>query len=133
MNPTLIVIGVLIVLAIVIVFGMLVMFAKRKLQGEAHRIIQNAWAHAEKQPNPTLKIVEADKVLDEALRLLGYAGTLGDKLKKAGPRFKNLDEVWKAHKLRNTLVHELQKTPKESDVRFAMAAFKKGLHDLGMK
>jgi hypothetical protein len=133
MNSPLIVIGVLVVIAVVVVLGMLVILAKKKLQGEAHAIIQDAWRHAEKQDNPTLKIVEADKVLDEALKLLGYSGTLGDKLKKAGPRFTNLNDVWKAHKLRNTLVHELQKKPHESEVKFAMSAFKKALHDLGMK
>jgi hypothetical protein len=82
MNSPLIVIGVLVVIAVVVVLGMLVILAKKKLQGEAHAIIQDAWRHAEKQDNPTLKIVEADKVLDEALKLLGYSGTLGDKLKK---------------------------------------------------
>ncbi len=109
------------------------MTLRLRMAKHARVAISKAWDHALAQTNQTLKIVEADKVLDEALRLLGFAGTLGEKLKKAGPRFRDLDAVWKAHKLRNALVHKLHKTPSEAEVSSAMRAFESGLQDLDMR
>ena len=105
---------------------------KKTLQGAAKIKIQKAWRHAQGQPNAVLKIMEADKVLDESLRLLGFRGTLGEKLKKAGPRFSELNALWKAHKLRNTLAHTLQTTPSTKEVITAMSAFEYALKELGM-
>ena len=83
----------------IVIFGSIVFLAgtallflmtrRRLLKGSALAKIRASWLHAVGQVNPTLKIVEADKVLDEALKLLGYSGSLGDKLKSAGPRFKH--------------------------------------------
>ena len=58
-----------------------------------------------------------DTVLDLALGELGFGGSLGDKLKKAGPRLPNIQAVWEAHKLRNRLAHEhdADVTPAEID------------------
>jgi hypothetical protein len=115
-----------------IVFTML-LARQRTLKGAAAASILRGWEHARQQQSPTLKILEADKVLDHALKLLGFSGSLGDKLKQAGPRFRNLNEVWSAHKLRNTLAHELQRTPSPEEVKRAMDAFKGALKDLGAK
>lgn len=54
------------------------------------------------------RIVGYDKVLDHLLTSLGYRGTLADKLKRK-PRIlgNRLEEVWKLHKIRNRVVHEL--------------------------
>jgi hypothetical protein len=90
------------------------------------------WAHAEAQADPTLKVVEADKVLDEALRMLGYEGSLGEKLKTAGPRFSNLDAVWHAHKLRNSLVHELGRKADPKEATQALKEIGTALRDLGL-
>jgi hypothetical protein len=105
----------------------------RSLKGPSLKRITESWLHAENQANPVLRIVEADKILDEALKLLGFTGTLGEKLKAAGPRFSDLNSLWSAHKLRNTLVHELNSQPNESDVARAMNSFRQALKDLGMK
>jgi len=121
--------------ALIVVAGMLflVMMTRRKrLKGHALRSVRAAWRHALGQQNPVLRVVEADKVLDEALRLLGYTGSLGDKLKAAGPRFKNLNELWSAHKLRNTLVHELNSNPNTGEVERAIRIYEKALGDLGL-
>lgn len=52
-------------------------------------------------------IVEADIMLDNLLTERGYRGdTLGDKLKNANPlQFTTLDLAWKAHNVRNDIVH----------------------------
>lgn len=124
---------VIIGLAVVLGIGLLWMMKRsRKLQPAQSERIKMLWGHAQKQPNPTLKIVEADKILDEALKMLGYQGTLGEKMKKAGPRFSDLNGLWRAHKLRNTLVHDLQAKPSDGDISAAMRGFERGLKDLGM-
>lgn len=54
-----------------------------------------------------LAIIEADIILDEALKELGYAGaSLGDRLKGLSTRqLPSLDVAWEAHKLRNQIAH----------------------------
>src|SRR3989337_2006551 len=48
-------------------------------------------------------VMEADKLLDELLSKKGYRGSLGEKLKKVGPAFTSVNDVWSAHKMRNRL------------------------------
>ena len=55
----------------------------------------------------TATIIEADKLLDKAMIEMGMPGkTMGDRLKRTGDRFSNLNGVWRAHKLRNAIAHE---------------------------
>ena len=73
---------------------------------------------------------EADKVLDLALNELGFKGTVADKLKKAGPRFSDINAVWRVHKLRNTLAHETGARVSENEATNAMRVFEKAINDL---
>ena len=125
--------SVLLLLAIVLAGYMWVSSNKRSLRSGARRAVQNAWLTVETEKNVILKLVEADKVLDEALRLLGYTGTLGEKLKVAGPRMSNLNDVWWAHKLRNAAVHNLSSKPHQKDIDRSIVIFQKALNDLGAK
>lgn len=75
-------------------------------------------------------IMDADKLLDYALAKKGFVGTLGEKLKRAGFRFSDLNGVWQAHKLRNQIAHEL-KDINIVEARRALKFFKQGLNDLG--
>ncbi|MBP9836299.1 MAG: hypothetical protein KBC78_00495 [Candidatus Pacebacteria bacterium] len=54
-----------------------------------------------------LAIIEADIVLDEALKKLGYNGvSLGERLKSITPsQLTCLDDAWQAHKIRNQIAH----------------------------
>ncbi len=54
-----------------------------------------------------LAIIEADIILDEALKKAGYAGaSLGDRLKSISPsQLNSLDAAWQAHKVRNQIAH----------------------------
>lgn len=106
---------------------------KRMLKGPAAAAIHNAWEHARQQQSDVLKVMEADKVVDTALKFLGFQGSMGDKLKQAGPRFRGLNELWWAHKLRNQLAHELQRSPTKEETKRAMAAFQAALKDLGVR
>ncbi|MFA6603406.1 MAG: hypothetical protein WCT10_01035 [Patescibacteria group bacterium] len=54
-----------------------------------------------------LAIIEADKLLDQALKSLAMPGeTLGERLKFVCYKHPELKEVWWAHRIRNQLVHE---------------------------
>lgn len=75
---------------------------------------------------------EADKLLDHVLKSLGFHGeTMGERLKSAGPRFTNRDNIWRAHKLRNALAHEYNFDLVPSQAKEALADFEQGLKDLG--
>ncbi|MBI5753579.1 hypothetical protein HZA40_00355 [Candidatus Peregrinibacteria bacterium] len=80
--------------------------------------------------HPGQSVLDADKLLDYALKCYGYEGSLGEKLKKAGGRFSDLNGVWSAHKLRNTLAHELVNV-NNGHGKQALVGFKKALNDLG--
>lgn len=88
------------------------------------RIIDSAKMH------PVQAVIDADKLLDYALAKKGFAGSVSDKLKLAGPRFSDLDGIWNAHKLRNRAAHELGEIASDK-AKSALIAFKKGLNDLG--
>jgi hypothetical protein len=80
-------------------------------------------------------INEADKLLDYVMKSLGFSGnTMGERLKAGRSRFSSRDAyeaVWRAHKLRNALAHELEFDLVPSQVKEALADFERGLRDLG--
>ena len=55
-----------------------------------------------------LAVIEADNLFDHVLTLLGYQGeSMGERLQKIKPEdFRNLNDVWQVHKIRNALVHD---------------------------
>lgn len=55
-----------------------------------------------------LAVIEADNLFDHVLTLLGYEGeSLGERLQKVNPTtLRSIDDVWRAHKTRNALVHD---------------------------
>jgi hypothetical protein len=77
-------------------------------------------------------VLDADKLLDHVLKSQGFRGeTMGDRLRSAGSRFSNRNNVWRAHKLRNTMAHELGFDLVPSQVREALSDFEQALRDLG--
>jgi len=77
-------------------------------------------------------VMEADKLLDVVLKKRGYQGSLGDKLKKHGKVFSDLNGLWTAHKLRNKLAHELDFRLSDVEAKQAIRTFKKAFEDLGL-
>jgi len=78
-------------------------------------------------------IMEADKLLDWCLQLIGIPGhTMGDRLKNSRGVLRNLDDVWKAHKLRNQLAHELDARPGSGEVHAAVRAFELAIKQVGL-
>jgi hypothetical protein len=79
-----------------------------------------------------LAIIDADKLLDQALKDAGYKGkTMGERLVAAQRAIQSNDDVWFGHKLRNKLVHETDIKLKERDVKDALIGIRRALKDLG--
>lgn len=79
-----------------------------------------------------LAIINADKLLDEALKKSNFRGkTMGERLVAAQRSLSNNDAVWYGHKLRNKLVHEANMSLKEREVKEALMGLRQALRDLG--
>ena len=90
-----------------------------------HSVTDDAWTMQ-------LAVLHADKLLDQALRESGVAGeTLGERLKNAKARFRNVNAVWTAHKLRNQIAHDDHVKINRRQTDSALAAFRAALIDLG--
>ncbi|MBI4457551.1 hypothetical protein HY633_01145 [Candidatus Uhrbacteria bacterium] len=80
-----------------------------------------------------LAVMEADKLLDYALKALAMPGTtLGERLKFAQYKYPKLREVWWAHKIRNQLAHEAAFHLDAAMAAGAVKAFKRALEELGV-
>lgn len=79
-----------------------------------------------------LTILNADKLVDQALRERGFKGeTMGERMKMAKGSWTNANHVWSAHKLRNRIAHETNVRVSFDETRRALASFKQALKDLG--
>lgn len=79
-----------------------------------------------------MAIINADKLLDTALRQKGTRGNnMGERLKSAAGNFSDLNGIWTAHKLRNRIAHEDSVSVNEQQVKLAIKTFRQGLRDLG--
>ncbi len=79
-----------------------------------------------------LAVIEGDKLLDKAMMEMGVPGkTMGDRLKRAGEKFTDVNAVWRAHKLRNVIAHEEAFDLSYRQASNAIAIYKQALKDLG--
>src|SRR6185369_16606004 len=64
--------------------------------------------HSTNQAEWKFAVVEADKLADDVLKAAGLPGeSMGDRLMSIEPgQMKHLDGLWRAHKIRNLLVHD---------------------------
>jgi hypothetical protein len=80
-----------------------------------------------------MSVINADKLLDEALKCLGFSGnTMAERLISAKRQIKSKDQVWQAHKLRNKLVHETSRDTSPSEVKKALSGYYKAFKELGV-
>ena len=80
----------------------------------------------------TVVVIEGDKLLDKALVEMGVPGkTMGDRLKKSGDKFENLNSVWRVHKLRNAIAHEAGFEISYKQASNALNVYKEALKSLG--
>lgn len=79
-----------------------------------------------------LCVLDADKLLDQALRERGLSGkTMAERMKQYQGKWTNGNGVWAAHKLRNRLAHESDARIDYDRARQALLAYKQGLKDMG--
>jgi hypothetical protein len=84
------------------------------------------------EPSYHMAILNADKLVDQALKESGIKGqTMGDRMKFAKERWTNRDAIWASHKLRNQIAHESDVRINYDTARRALAGFKQALKDLG--
>lgn len=125
----------------IIVFGVIVLvvinrFAPKRTSRLDQQYFQRQWmellARVKTPEGMMLAIIDADKLLDEALKRRHLRGkTMGERLVSAQRLISDNDAVWYAHKLRNRLVHEPNVRLKKKEARNALEGFKQGLRDLG--
>ena len=133
-SSTVIVVGALVVL-LAIVFGAS-WFLRRKPKHLDKAYFGRRWQETQglcgNKDTWPLAVINADKLLDEALKRSKYKGkTMGERLVAAQHHLNANDEVWFGHKLRNKLVHEDFTKLKKRDVMSAMVGFRNALKDLG--
>lgn len=128
---------VLVFIAVVVVVGLIMLFwvfsglKKRGFSSVQKNEYLKYWSRIQSS-DPRTAVMDADKLLDHMLSKKGYTGSLGEKLKKAGKLFRNPDDVWAAHKLRNRLAHELDIVFSEKQVKEALKKFEHAYRDLGL-
>ncbi|MBT5337687.1 hypothetical protein HN858_02390 [Candidatus Falkowbacteria bacterium] len=129
-------VGIVIILVLALVVGM---FARknrlpseidRKFFRERWRKIQELMGYG-KEMNYKLAVIEADKLLDEALKVMFFTGaTMAERLKLASYKFPRLKKVWWAHKVRNQIVHNVRYDLKHGEARKVLKLFKDALSEL---
>lgn len=133
MNPTIEAVAAAIILGIIVLGAAFLKRRPHKLKGE---YFQKRWQELQKlcsdKTTWPLAIVNADKLLDEALKKRRFKGkTMGGRLVSAQRSLSDNDGVWYSHKLRNRLVHEADVKLREADVRNALKGVRQALRDLG--
>lgn len=132
MNTDLLIIGLVVALLLVFVAIVNKKLPKRLNQKyfvKEWRYLQAMCASKDTWP---LAIINADKLLDNALKKRRFNGkSMGERLVSAQRKISNNDAVWVAHKLRNRLVHEQDVSLKEKDVKDALIGIRQALKDLG--
>ena len=125
-----------IILLLVLVFGVNFLL-RRKPKQLNQAYYQEHWQTLQKlckdKSTWPLAVIDADKLLDDALKRRHYRGkTMGERLVSAQHDISNNDEVWYAHKLRNRLVHENEDAKlTEKAVKDALVGVRGALRDLG--
>lgn len=92
-------------------------------------------AHSENPSDWRLAIIEADVLLEEALRIGGFHGdSVGEMLKSVEPGdLQNIDAAWEAHKVRNRIAHDGSDFQLNSrETRRTIECFEAVLLELGM-
>lgn len=131
---------ILIILGGIIAFGIFAMYVVTVVHKRSSKLdrdfFREKWAEIDatsmQEAGWVQAVIEADKLLDDALKKSGYKGkTMGERLVSASRAFSNKDRTWAAHKLRNKIVHETSIKLRKQHVESALNGFRKALSDLG--
>ena len=100
--------------------------------------LQVAWASVQarmsamREADWKLAIIEADKLLDEVFKRMGYKGKdMGERLKQmTQDQLSTLNDVWKAHKARNLLSHDMTYHISFSEAQWVIQTYEDTLKEL---
>jgi hypothetical protein len=94
-----------------------------RLPGSKSRELRRQWQEVQQFSDPYRQIMEADAVIGQLLMGLGFGSSFGEALKNRPQLIPNLQDVWRAHKLRNTLAHEPGTSVTIRDAQFVIKTF----------
>lgn len=119
-----------------IVLALMVIFVRRRPRSLRVERFHNKWREMQKllvdKDNWRQAIIDADKLLDEALRRRRFGGkTMGERLTKAQHVLSDNEAVWFGHKLRNKIESDSSIKLKEAEVKQALIGIRQALKDLG--
>ena len=129
MTPVFFFAGLLLLLLVVLALALWKSRRRHIAKKDAERLWRQ-WGEVQRLPDLHRRVLDAEKVVESALTMLGYRGTFAEKLKVAGPRFSQLEALWAAHKLRNRIAHEMGIALQEQEVARTLRAFERALNDL---
>lgn len=84
------------------------------------------------EANLRMALIEADNLFDDLLKRIRLPGeSMADRLKNVNStQIPNIDEIWRAHKLRNNIVHNHDYPVTKSEIEFSIRAYEKALKEL---
>lgn len=129
-------------LIVVVILGGGILFVITHGRGKGRQLdvdrYRTSWMTIEQQLSKDeesschLVVLNADKLLDQALKQRGFKGeTMGERMKSARDTWSDANGVWTAHKLRNRIAHEADVVVGYTNARRALAAYKRALKDVG--
>jgi hypothetical protein len=128
---------ILLLIAVIVLLAVAGFFLHRKLpkklktENYAERWKELQGYCKDKQQWPAA-LIEADKLLDNALRRRRFKGkSMGERMVSAQRVFTNNDALWFAHNLCKKVLTDPDARLKEQDVKDALVGFRQALRDLG--
>jgi len=105
-------------------------FPKRHLNKSWQKILTRLKKNDE--ANLRLALIEADNIFDDLLKQMRLPGeSMADRLKYIdSSQVSNIDEIWRAHKLRNVIVHNSDYPITRNEMEFGVGAYEKALKEL---
>lgn len=128
---------IIVIVVAIVILALMSLLAKPKKSGIDREFYEAKWKDIEamfRQENTMpLAVIEADKLLDKALKDRGFRGeTMAERMVAAKNELKKREQVWRAHKLRNRLVHETNTQLNKRLAIDTLLSYKKAMKDLGV-
>jgi hypothetical protein len=103
---------VLSILGIVLIWGRYLVFIfwrqKKLNEGEKKVFLRKINQIVQSEKSPREKVIDIDIQMHQILKSLGYTWSFWEILKRNEKKISNVNELWKLHKTRNILVHEVE-------------------------
>lgn len=134
--------GVITFIIAILIVGVMVIVAMMLTKKREHRFDKEAYQtrflkienklRKENTATYTNAVMNGDNLLDKALTEMGVAGnTMGERMKRCGGKFSDVNAVWRAHKLRNAIAHEDDLEITYGQAVSALKIYKQALKDIG--